>query len=136
MNQNVKAIYLPDDTSVCEPIKYIFKSFSKINQELVKFNNQSKQWLVHFNPTKTKFSVSSKKLVKPTYPKLYFNEKPLIFVDRLTQFSLTLYSRITWEDHINQNLEKSMRILNQMKQISFILPRLVKRQIYVTYARS
>ena len=62
-------------------------------------------------------------MVKPTYPKLYLNEDPLICVGRLTQLGLTLNSRITWEDHINTNLEKSLRILNQMKQISFKLPR-------------
>ena len=64
------------------------------------------------------------------------NEKPLICVERLIQLGLTLNSRITLEDHINQNLEKSVSILNQMKQISFKLPRLVKWQLYVSYART
>ena len=50
-----------DDTSILENISDYDISFEKINRDLNKLSVWSNQWLVSFNPTKTKYIIFSKK---------------------------------------------------------------------------
>ncbi len=66
-----------DDTSILESISDPIASFSKINRDLSRLHLWSKQWLVNFNPTKTKYIVFSKKVKRPNYPELFIGDEKL-----------------------------------------------------------
>ena len=60
-----------DDTSLLESITDPLLSFAKLNRDLSKLNEWAKQWLVTFNPLKTKYIIFSKKIEQLHYPDLY-----------------------------------------------------------------
>ena len=41
---------------------------------------------------------------------------------------------MTWKNHFNKMQDKVMKVLTNLKRISFRLPRLVKRQAYTSFA--
>ena len=70
-----------------------------------------------------------------THPNLYLGAEKFQNVDILTHLGLTFNSRMTWKNHINKIQDKVMKVLTNLKRISLRLPRLVKRQVYVSFAR-
>ena len=60
-----------DDTTLLEVITDPVLSFEKINGDLTKLHTWSKQWLVNFNSSKTKYIFFSKKLNMPNYSSIY-----------------------------------------------------------------
>ena len=75
-----------DDTALCKSLTTdsIETDFSNLNDDLQVINNWGKQWLVNFNPIKTKYIIFSKKIKAQAYPNLYLGEKKLQNVDILT----------------------------------------------------
>jgi len=60
-----------DDTSILQTITDPITSFEQINRDLSKLDTWSKQWLVNFNPAKTKYIIFSKKVQQVQYPDLF-----------------------------------------------------------------
>ena len=61
-----------DDTALCKSLTTdnIETDFSNLNDDLQVINNWRKQWLVNFNPIKTKYIIFSKKNKSTSLPKL------------------------------------------------------------------
>ena len=125
-----------DDTALCKSLTTdnIETDFSNLNDDLQVINNWGKQWLVNFNPIKTKYIIFSKKIKAQAYPNLYLGEKKLQNVDILTHLGITLNSRMTWKNHINVIQDKALKVLANLKRISVRVPRLVKRQVFTSFA--
>ena len=51
-----------DDTCLLQPLNEGNASIAKINRDLITLGNWASQWLVKYNPSKTKYIVFSKKL--------------------------------------------------------------------------
>ena len=87
-----------DDTALCKSLTTdnIETNFSNLNDDLPVIIKWGKQWLVTFNPIKTKYII----LVQ-AYPNLYLGEKKLQNVDILTHLGITFNSRMIWKNHIN-----------------------------------
>lgn len=100
-----------DDTSLCTPITDVTSDFSKINRDLKKLNDWSNQWLVKFNPIKTKYVIFSKKVAQIEYPQLFLDSTKLDHVSCLTHLGITFNSEMTWQDHVHKTEAKSRKIL-------------------------
>ena len=84
----------------------------------------------------TDFSIIfSKKIKVQAYPNLYLGEKKLQNVDILTHLGISFNSRMTQKNHINVIQDKALKVLANLKRISGRVPRLVKRQVYTSFAR-
>ena len=124
-----------DDTSLLEKITNPALSFNKINRDLTKLHNWSKQWLVNFNPTKTKYIVFSKKLHSPDYPPLQIGGEQLQRVRTHKQLGVIFNESMTWEDHVNENCKKAMNRLVMLKKLGAKIPRKSRFTIYLSYIR-
>ena len=107
-----------DDTSLFETISDPLISFHRINNDLEKLNSWAKTWLVTFNPTKTKYMIFSKKLVKVAHPPLILDNKQLTKVSQHSQLGIVLSEDMTWNDHIKKACEKAGKRIAAMIRIS------------------
>ena len=124
-----------DDTSILEVITDPVTSFEKINRDLSRLHVWSNQWLVKFNPTKTKYIIFTKKLQTLNYTDLYINNEKLQKVRQHKQLGIIFNDRMTWEHHINENCKKAMNRLTALKRIGSKIPRKSKFTIYIAFIR-
>ena len=124
-----------DDTSLLEVITDPIQTFQKINRDLTRLHLWSKQWLVNFNPTKTKYIVFSKKPKPPNYPDLFINNTQLQQVSEHTQLGITFNTRVTWDNHIDKNCKKAMNRLTALKKLGNRIPRKSRLTIYLSFIR-
>jgi hypothetical protein len=124
-----------DDTSLVERITDPVLTFEQINRDLTKLHNWSQQWLVNFNPAKTKYIVFSKKIHSPNYPDLYIGGEILQRVKQHKQLGIIFNETMTWEHHINENCRKAMNRLTTLKRIGTKIPRKSRLTIYLAYIR-
>ena len=57
VNIESEILLFADDTCLYEPVAESRTSIAKLNHDLERLSSWAKQWLVNFNPTKTKFMV-------------------------------------------------------------------------------
>ena len=124
-----------DDTSILENISDYDISFEKINRDLNKLSVWSNQWLVSFNPTKTKYIIFSKKRMKIAHPPLYLGNQLLDEVSKHKQLGVTFNEKMTFDDHINENCSKAMKRITVLKRINNKLPRNSRLTIYKSFIR-
>ena len=106
-----------DDTSILENITDPITTFQKINRDLTRLDTWSKQWLVNFNPSKTKYIIFSKKLQKVQYPDLYIAGEKIKRVDKHKQLGIVFTDKMTFEAHIEENCKKAMNRLTALKRL-------------------
>ena len=129
-------IYLfADDTSLLENLTDPILSFEKLNRDLSKLDAWSKQWLVSFNPTKTKYIIFSKKKNKQNYPDLFLGGLKLKKVDEIKQLGVTFAQDMSFDVHIKNNCTKAMNRLTALKRAGFKLTKRSKLQIYTAFIR-
>ena len=106
-----------------------------MNRDLERLSTWAKQWLVNFNPTKTKFLVFSKKLTNQHYNPLYLDNKVLERVQSHCQLGLTLSENMTWDKHIRDKCTSAMKRVTLLKQLGLRVPRSTKLSIYISFIR-
>ena len=124
-----------DDTSIVEKISDPVLSFNKINRDLSKLDQWSKEWLVNFNPTKTKYIVFSKKVEKTDYPDLFIGGDKLTRVAKHKQLGVTFTEEMSLDEHIDDNCTEAMTRLAALKRIGGNMPRKGRLSIYVAFIR-
>ena len=124
-----------DDTCIFEPVTDPIQSINKLNRDLEKLSSWAKQWLVNFNPTKTKFLVFSKKLINQQYNPLFLDNKILDRVQTHCQLGLTFSEKMTWDDHIRDKCTSAMKRVTLLKHLSLRVPRKTKLSIYISFIR-
>ena len=124
-----------DDTSLFEIISDPLISFPRINNDLEKLNSWAKTWLVTFNPTKTKYMIFSKKLVKVAHPPLILDNKQLTKVSHHSQLGIVLSEDMTWNEHIKKACEKAGKRISAMIRISDKIDKSTKLNIYISFIR-
>ena len=124
-----------DDTSLFEVITDPVTSFTRINNDLEKLNAWANSWLVTFNPTKTKYMIFSKKVVKTNYPPLILDGKTLNQVSSHCQLGIVLHEQMQWHNHVNKICETAGNRLSAMVRISGKIDKRTKLAIYLSFIR-
>ena len=91
-----------DDTALLELLTDGNNSVQKINRDLDTLSNWASQWLVKFNPMKTKYLIFSKKIVPNQYNPIFLKGKEVTEVSTHKHLGLTFNNRMTWDDHIQK----------------------------------
>jgi hypothetical protein len=129
-------IYLfADDTSLVEHITDPVLTFQKINADLSKLSQWSKSWLITFNPSKTAYVIFSKKLIKPQYPDLFLENEKINLKNEHKQLGVLFNSKMTFDNHIDQQCKKAMTRVTALKRIKYKIPRSSQLKIYLTFIR-
>ena len=124
-----------DDTSLFEIITDPITTFARINNDLEKLNTWSHSWLVTFNPTKTKYMIFSKKLVKTNHPPLILDGKIINQVSYHCQLGIVLHEQMQWHNHVNKICETAGKRLSAMIRISDKIDKRTKLAIYLSFIR-
>ena len=124
-----------DDTSLLKPITDPDQSIQDINSDLQLLKDWSEQWLVNFNPTKTKYMIFTKKLQKVNYKALYLGEQKIDKVSNHKQLGITFADDLSWDNHINQICTKASTKIDAIKRLPSNISPLTKLNIYTTFIR-
>ena len=99
-----------DDTSLLKVLNDPIQSIEEINRDLETLRTWSENWLVNFNPTKTKYMIFSKKISRVNYNSLYIGNTRLQEVPQHKQLGITFNNSLTWEHHITDVCKKAWKI--------------------------
>ena len=117
--------FFADDTMLFSIVRDVNISANELNQDLETIQNWATQWKMEFNPDPNKqanellFSVKRK---SPDHPPLYFNGNKIVKVDKHKHLGVILDSKLTFETHINEKINKTKKVIGAIKYLSKYLP--------------
>lgn len=105
-----------DDSSFQQCSNNISVIEDNLNYDLHVLKEWSEQWLLEFNPQKTKFVVvffSFKNVEK--FPYLLFDYCTLEYVSQHKHLGVLLSSNLSWSNHIDNSLQKFSQLIHSFK---------------------
>ena len=124
-----------DDTFLMEPIDNYALSFQKLNEDLMHLTNWSNQWLVTFNANKTEYLKITRKRQNIDDPPLILHNKLINKVDKHKHLGVTLNSKATWSDHIDEISAKARRSVGFLRRIQYKVPQSCLETLYKSFVR-
>ena len=104
-----------------------------LNKNLKKITKWSNQWLVNFNPKKTKMlNVTNKKDTNQNKQPIYFSEVKIPTVNEHKHLSIWFDSKLEWSYHIDQVICSASRMVDVMHKLKYRLDRSTLYTIYVS----
>ena len=123
-----------DDTSLFLKVDNIDEATSQLNTDLQTINSWAKQWLVTFNPDKTKsLFVTLKKNINPS--PLTFDGHRLEEITKHKHLGITLNSKLTWSDHVDGIVVSANKKLNMLARMKSLLDRKTLLIMYESFIR-
>ena len=124
-----------DDTTLFITVNDPAAATASLNSDLQEMERWSHQWLVTFNPSKTKTMIISKKIIPRTYPDIVFMNKTLEKDSEHKHLGLIIRSDLSWSSHINETTNKGMKMINILKHLQMRLSRKCLEILYVSFIR-
>ena len=132
VNCNLKLF--ADDTCLYVTVDDPASSATVLNDNFNNVQQWANQWLVNFNPDKTRSMVFTNK--KITHPPLYFDNKVVEDVHQHKHLGLIFNTRLSWKDHVSEIIANVSKLLDVMHKLSRELNRKILETIYETFIRS
>ena len=129
----------PDDTSLYSKINDIGTSNIDINSDLVKISRWGYQGKISFNPDINKQATEVyffQRRAKSLLPLIIFNNNNVLTSPCQKHLGLVLDSKLSFNEYVNQKINKCNRMLGLMKRLSLALSRKQLLTIYKTFVRS
>ena len=123
-----------DDSSLQQCSNNISVIEDNLNYDLHVLKEWSKQWLLEFNPQKTKVVFFSFKNVEK-FPNLLFDDCTLEYVSQHKHLGVLLSSNLSWSNHIDIIVKKAYKKLGLLKKLKFTVSRDILAQMYVSFIR-
>ncbi len=125
-----------DDTVLYTVTDNQQQSADELNSNLERVNDWANQWLVKFNPTKTKLmNISLKKTVDfDNYP-VKFGSDILQDVSTQRHLGIEISSNLKWSFHIDKLIQGVSKLCNVMQRLKYKLDRKTLENIYTTFVR-
>ena len=124
-----------DDTCLYLNIDNPTVAADTINLDLADINKWSEDWLITFNAVKTDSMLITRKTTPTNHPPILFQDHTLQDVSHHKHLGITLRSDLRWTDHIHEITNKSLKLVNIMKSLKFILDRQSLETIYFSFVR-
>ena len=115
-----------DDTSLFSEVKDATVSHAQLNNDLNKISKWPFQWKMLFNPDPSKQAIEicfSHKRDNVSYPSLVFNDNKVQLANSQKYLGLILDSKLDFNEHIDNKINKRNKVIGIMKRFSFILSR-------------
>ena len=123
-----------DDTTLYVSFENIEEATAQLDDDLSTIRDWANQWIVSFNPTKTKsLLVTLKRNLVP--PPLHFDGQRLDEVKCHKHLGIHLNSTLTWKDHITYIAENTNKKLNILSSLSHTLDRKTLLVMYNSFIR-
>ena len=127
-----------DDTSLFSKVKDTTFSDTQLNKDLNKISKWAFQWNMLFNPDPSKQAIEicfSHKRDNENYPSLVFNNTKVQIANSQKHLGLILDSKLKFNEHINNKINKCNKIIGIIKRFSLILSRKSLLTIYKSFVR-
>ena len=115
-----------DDTSLFSEVKDATVSHTQLNNDLNKISKWAFQWKMLFNPDPSKQAIEicfSHKRDNVSYPSLVFNDNKVQLANSQKHLGLILDSKLDFNEHIDNKINKCNKVIGIMKRLSLILSR-------------
>ena len=123
-----------DDTSLYVTVDNPDEGARSLNTNLENLRKWSIQWLVKFNPEKTKsLVISNRNLV---HPPLVFDNKIVDEVTEHKHLGVIFNSKLNWNSHINSILQSIAKSLDVMQKLQYTIDRDTLESTYKAFIRS
>ena len=122
-----------DDTCLYVTAEDPTTSAMSLNENLYNGQIWANQWLVNFNPNKTKSMLFSNKTI--LHPPLNFQGKPIEEVNQHTHLGIIFNSSMNWKNHVSGILQSVSKLLDVMHKLSKCIDRKSLETIYESYVR-
>ena len=119
-----------DDRSHFYSAAHIADIAGIINHDLQLLTNWAKQWLVRFNPLKTKAILFTLKKLN-FLPQLVFENIQISFVDSHKHLGVTLSSNGQWHSHVENIVNLASKMLALMRKLKYSNSRNALNKMYV-----
>ena len=127
-----------DDASFFSIVQNISTSASHLNNDLSKVSNWAFHWKMSFNPDPSKQAqevIFSRKIQKTCHPSIYFNNKSVKQVPSQKHLGLILDSKLNFQEHLQNILNKVNKTIGLLRKLQNILPREPLLTIYKSFVR-
>ena len=116
-----------DDTPLFSIVQNVSTSASHLNNDLSKISNRAFQWKMNFNPGPSKQAqavIFSRKIIQKTcHPSIYFNNESVKQVPSQKHLELILDSKLNFQEHLQNILNKVKKTIGLLRKLLNILPR-------------
>ena len=123
-----------DDTSFGIASSDINVIEDKLNRDLETLNVWANNWLVNFNPDKTKFILFSHKRTD-IYPVLKYNNNQLDHVESHQHLGVHLSHDAKWSVHIEHLVSKVSKMISAMRRVKYLVSRKYISKLFVIFIR-
>lgn len=123
-----------DDNSIQYADKNLQNIENVLNHDLKILEKWSDDWLLKFNPNKTK-AVFFNKSKRNEIPELFFQDCQLDIVSSHKHLGLTLSDDLKWSVYINDIVNIVCKKLGLLKKLKFTLGRDKLSKLYITFVR-
>ena len=123
-----------DDTCLYVTVDDPVSSQIILNESLKNLKLWADQWLVKFNPSKTKTMYLSNRNNEP--PPLHFSGEAVQEVIKHKHLGVTFNNKLTWKNHVQDIIGTVSKFLDIMHKLSKDLDRKSLEIIYQTFVRS
>ena len=127
LTKNLSSItnFFADDTSTFCVVRDVDLSTKELNDGLTKISEWEFQWKMSFNPDLSKQvqeTVCSRKTHKISYPKVNFNNSPVVQSTYQKHLGLYLDQKLNFSYHIKQKISRAYRGIGVIKNLQNNLP--------------
>ena len=133
-----KIKFFADDTMLFSIVHDPNVTANDLNHDLNLISNWAYQWKMSFNPEPTKQAIEvifSHKRTNCNHPPIYFNNSVVSTKNAHKHLGLTLDSRLSFTDHINEKINLANKIIGVIKYLSKHLPLKIRDQMYKIFIR-
>ena len=109
-----------------------------MHSDLSKISNWAFQWKMSVNPDPSKHAqevIFSRKIQKTCHPAIYFNNKSDKQVPSQKHLGLILDSKLSFQEHLQNILNKVNKTIGLLRKLQNILPREPLLTIYKSFVR-
>lgn len=125
-----------DDTILYVTVDDYNLSTELLNANLKKIEEWSNQWLVSFNPQKTKLLNMSYKREPPfdDFP-VYFNDVQILSVREHKHLGLCIDDKLKWSLHVDAVISSVSKMIDVLQKLKYSLDRHTLQTIYFSFIR-
>ena len=125
-----------DDTSLYTLVENKYESSQLLNFNFQQVEAWANQWLVNFNPTKTKLLNISLKTTNDfnNYP-IYFCNTQLKEVTEHCHLGIELNQKLKWTGHIDKIIRSVSKLGDVLQKLKYRLDRRTLEHLYFTFVR-
>ena len=124
-----------DDTCLFITVDNREKAAAQINSDLNRISQWATDWLIDFNPTKTKEMIISYKSDTHEHPHITFDNHVVSQVVNHCHLGITLSQNLKWSAHIDNVVAKAFKRIDMMRGLMFKLDRHSLETIYLSFIR-